>query len=268
MYWKDQNIGAMFQIKLEHLFADLSEGMHLSVKKKKVHQLRVEIRQIRTLLWMIRHDPEIDPKPYKQINRVLRKEFKANESLRAYQVYLIMINDDPIWKNVAEDLKKKISVEKEKKQKKQISNGNRLIKEIENTLLKKDLFKVTSSEKALDNLIETYRACLFDNSNKSIDTLHDLRIVGKKLKYIHEMGLVQLSRKMVTVLNVLHADIGKLHDYYEFKNYILKDESLKKKIEKKKRKKLACILEQEINKRMNLLQENVHEMKIEIYPSE
>lgn len=218
-----------------------------------VHDLRVAIRRMRSILWVLKHKRSAENKEIvKNLDMRLEKMSKLLEYVRILQVAIRKVNlDQSTYKCFQKRIKKIFGV-----------LGQHY----------DEHFQLGEIKLALDQVIENLPSdlnapcrILFMQTFrlakkvdlKNAEKLHKLRIFTKRIKYLMQLGLIQFSmegvdgsipeliEKTIIELNDL---LGDIHDIYEFETFI-KDLSFRDELK---------ILIKEVDKRIFLIKRIGH----------
>lgn len=190
-----------------------------------VHDLRVAIRKMRSILWVIKHQSEFNSSEnLKRLDSHLEKMAKTLEYVRILQVALRKAAlDNETYNDFQEQVTREF-----------INMGRHFdalfsldgVKEQLEILL--DELPAHLDESCYDLLDKTFRLAESVDLNRS-KKLHTLRIYSKRLKYLSQMGLIQvvihnldknLSELPEETFVELSDLLGDIHDIYEFHQLI------------------------------------------------
>lgn len=175
----------------------------------EVHDVRTEIRTIRSMLWLIGNDTD---EIISIRGRQLKKIFKIFEQSRKYSVLKKSLKKAGIEKKNFHNLN--VLIKKENRQI-AVKVQKRLHKD-EVLWGSKKLGDLTDVESRLIKKIDNYRSQSNKASKIDLDDLHELRIQGKRFKYMAEEGIIHLGdADDLRLISNLHDQIGKLNDIEE-----------------------------------------------------
>jgi HD superfamily phosphodiesterase len=197
----DINKSVKKRVKLiKELVKDMSS---MGISDKRVHDFRVLTRRIRAMLWLCKGKKW--DKTEKRYNVMLRGNFKMFERARELAVLNILMKDLGLNKEERMPIKKMLEAEKEYLR----SQLPSIYKVIDANKIPG--LKVT--QKMSKKKIRFYRDTLLSVNTDDIETLHQLRILGKKIKYLLEEDIF-ISREPVDYQMIvdMHELIGDLND--------------------------------------------------------
>lgn len=185
---------------------------------KGVHQYRVQVRRIRALLWL--GDEDGVTGKGKALNKCLKASFKDHGYVRQLAVFNRTLKRLSISKSIRKIIEKDMVINRRKVAKAIVGHRQ--------SIGKAKIPKVSVRDEQLSTKLEDYRDKLRAADVRDMKGLHELRISGKKLKYLIEEGVVLVSEvKDYDRINDLHETIGQINDIYE--NRRLLPELLKEK---------------------------------------
>ncbi len=203
---KTKKIQSVLERRLTELDKTMKTLSKDNIPNKKVHKFRICIRRIRAILWLNKKNTW--SKEENKLNDALKKSFKDFEDVRRLAVFLKTLKDLQINDGLPNLIKVRINKEKKHIQK--------IIKEHRSLIIKcrEPLIKFSTQQGG--QKISIYKNVLKAASLEDINSLHELRIVGKNLKYlIEESILINCSKEDIAMISDLHKTIGQLNDIEE-----------------------------------------------------
>lgn len=214
---------------------------------ENIHDIRVTIRKIRALCWLVVNSgQEVNYRHIQTLEKSLIKIFKSLEKPR--ELYVLS-------KSVTDRVTKKEEAILNKKLRKSIKKVQKMYggyvleevftQEIEN--VRKILLSFSTDHISSNYIREDYCLALKNTQAKEGKTLHQLRIEGKRLKYLHSIGCVRVDKKIHQQIVELHDLLGDFHDVevnqiwvhkWAFNNKVFKFLTVQKKIKLKELKPL------------------------------
>lgn len=205
--------------KLCKLVEWLSNRSIDKLSKKEIHKLRVKIRTLRTLIWLYRQISTQEEPALKKLNKLLKDIFKSFEGIRALQVYYEIACDEPALSKYRD--KVDALIKREKKALKAMSRDSAIVKRISKYCETLTNVRFMEDEIQEFDVLIGYTKLLQEINYEEIISLHDLRIYGKKLKYLAKSGVLKLSDDMEKQVSLLHESLGHYHDLHEFEVIIM-----------------------------------------------
>lgn len=186
----------------ESLLEKCNDYLKTAPSGKMVHDFRICLRKMRTILWLIHESQANTPnEPKKAIKRL----FSILEKARDLHVFKKFLKQHEIdYTAVARDIEEAYVILKE-------------ALAVEKPLIIPEYFSSLETDK-LDykKVFDTYLILLRKEEPGQKD-LHKLRKEGKKIKYLYEMGLVKYNDFDYDLLCDLHKQLGMINDLYNFK---------------------------------------------------
>jgi putative nucleotidyltransferase with HDIG domain len=213
---KDVDITGILNGKIRSLRTDIRDMAEHSVTPKLIHEVRIEIRSIRSIIWYIKKNVKNNCRTsIEALDEELRTIFKDYEMPRKIHVFRKKLKNEFPTSDFMNFLKAARRTEHKKVRKVIRRNHKKQIGEICDRV---DFF-VPSCEiknmKKLPSNINFARAMKSADA-KDIETLHRLRILCKKVMYLKSMGIVEFSQPdFLELLRSLHKNIGLLNDRIE-----------------------------------------------------
>jgi len=225
--------------KLSGLLSSLSDLSNSPSLHECIHDIRVTIRKIRALSWLvINSGQEVNYRQIQALEKGLIKIFKSLEKPR--ELYVLSKSlADRVNKKEAAILNKKLRKAIKKVQK---MYGGYLLEEVlhqEIEDLRKILLSFSTDHISSDYIRQDYCLALKNAKVKEGETLHQLRIEGKRLKYLHSIGCVSFDKKIHAQIIELHDLLGDFHDVevnqrwvhkWDFDNKVFKFLTVQKEI--------------------------------------
>ncbi len=186
-----------------------------------VHDLRVAIRKMRSILWIVKQVEGLECiKALNEVDNKLKKMAKRLDYVRILQVALRKVS---LEKDVYQDFQQKIC--DEFNDLKAHYDWSYQLEELEDQI--NEIFE--SLLLGLQNPCELLLSRTLHQANglglKEQKKLHALRISAKRIKYLSQMGLIQLTPHLLQEeILQLHGLIGDINDIFELQK--LMDESL------------------------------------------
>jgi CHAD domain-containing protein len=176
-----------------------------------IHELRISIRKLLSILWLIDHGSfgisKIESEKIRQNLRVILKLFaKARE-------YAVLIEqmEHIGFDEIGNYAKKKLKSTKKK-------NAKKLDEQMLNHIVMAcdDLFKICEkidfSHMSVKSVLKQYLDLVSNLETKDVTTLHQFRIEGKTFKYLHEGHIIKFEEETYKLMKELHKQIGLWHD--------------------------------------------------------
>lgn len=222
---------------LDHLKnAVLDQAMLLARPGHWVHEVRVAIRKLRSLLWLFKGCPDTEmTNRVMAMDEVLKDMAKGLERPRFLQVLLAQIGKEhPSYKFYRDQLDH--HYELIRSQTDWTERLNHLKLESEGVLSTFEkvcgcTWPCNYMEGRSEKLISRFFDLAKQVSTEEPVALHRLRIQAKRIKYLSQMGLIALEPPLlVTTVNHLHHMIGEANDLVEI-SQLFEDEGLQSALE-------------------------------------
>ena len=227
---------AQFNILIDQIHGFLKPGND----QKQIHEIRVQLRMIRSLIWYYKISFEGDSKTdIKVIDSQLRKLFQKFGLARAYHVFRKQLRKNVKFSSISRQLAE-LRDKNIRKLKKEIEKiGVRLIEILEDRVI--HLFdQYKDNEKNELRLNTLFKDVLDSTKIKKTESLHKLRILSKKLIYLNDMQIIEFSyTKFHDLLKLIHSKAGTIND-------IEQNTDLLNTIKTKKDKKISDIAKSDI----------------------
>ena len=223
----DAKITGILIGKIKELKTDIRELYKSSVSPRLVHQIRIKIRSIRSIIWYIKKNLKSNCRLSMEIlDEDLRGIFKNYEIPRKIHVFRKKLKSTNLSVNFMKYLKDSRKREFIKLRKKVRNKHRNLIDEITGRV---DFFvpkcEIRSKNKLPENI--NFRKILKSADADNMPSLHKLRILCKKVMYLHDMAIINFSQKdFIDLLKDIHRNIGLMNDSIE---NIVMMENIKKK---------------------------------------
>ena len=201
--------GKMAIAKLTACFNDLEDG---KITHEWVHDIRVAIRQIRVLCWLLGNSgQEVHVKKLEGVERVFKSIFKDFEQAREGYIYYEFVKPY-IKKNQVKCLKETLKIQYKKLYKKYrgFSLYDKFPSEIQDFYLLLD--NIRRPQISASFVLDRYFNQLKRTSHRDSNSLHRLRICGKTLKYLRGLDIVVFDDDIYSQIKVLHDALGRIHD--------------------------------------------------------
>jgi CHAD domain-containing protein len=223
--WQAEAIQCLWQI--EAMIKD--EALYLNSPDQWVHSIRVVVRKMRSILGLIESvQKKAVTKLLRQFDNGLKEISKTLAETRFLQIACIKIGEaHPLYKELNDRLLGCY---------KTLENKNILLEHIEPTALyistlSEMQYEPACMEKQVYKLIANYIKKADEVSLDNSKELHQLRIQGKKIKYLCQLELVAIEPEIfVNAVSSLHRLIGKYHDIVEI-HLLLKASPFKNELE-------------------------------------
>ncbi len=212
----DADIIGILQGKIKELKTDIRELYKSSVSPKLVHRIRIKIRSIRSIIWYIKRNLKSNCSLSMEIlDEDLRGIFKDYEMPRKIHVFRKKLKGENQAVAFIKYLKESRKKEFNRLRRKVRNKHRNLIDEITGRV---EFILPSCEVKNINKLPENIKfkkALKFANANDMV-SLHKLRILCKKVIYLHDMGLISFSQKdFVDLLKSIHRNIGLMNDRIE-----------------------------------------------------
>ncbi|HKL10579.1 MAG TPA: CHAD domain-containing protein [Clostridia bacterium] len=190
---------------LESLLEETASG---DADSKMVHETRICIRKIRAILKTMN---SISVKPFEDD---LKKLFKKYSDLRECHVLkqnVIKVGKMKWFEDRLESIHDHMLVElKEQIESLYNRNGINEMRQKLINIMKAEDSSIVGSGQVMKRYADGVRKAEMDN----VDTLHRLRIRGKAVKYLVDLGLFEMDEECRKLVKSMHSEIGKLHDIH------------------------------------------------------
>ena len=208
----------LFSIKLPEMnplilekVIELQEKLSLEQKemfqKNNVHRIRILSNQLRTLCCVIESQNLGESDKLSDLHKIVQKIYRKTAKLRESQVYLGILPETLDWMEERRFLKNLIKTEETK-----IYQKNRCKKlgDVSSLLIQNP--ELENVQWFVNQLILTIQKKMRYLDSDDINYIHKIRIIGKKLLYLYEVGLLEMNPNFLEVLQSLHGEIGTNHD--------------------------------------------------------
>lgn len=223
--WQAEALQCLRQI--EEMIKD--ETLYLNSPDQWVHSIRVTVRKMRSIIGLIESvQKKSVTKRLRQFDNGLKEISKTLAETRFLQIACIKIGEaNPLHKELNDRLLQCYRT---------LENKNILLDHIEPTalyisMLSEMQYEPACMEKQVYKLITNYIKKADEVSLDNAKELHQLRIQGKKIKYLCQLELVAIEPEIfVNAVSSLHRLIGKYHDIVEI-HLLLKASPFKNELE-------------------------------------
>lgn len=213
---RDVDINGILMGKIRELKRDISEIKKGSVTTKLIHEIRIKIRSIRSIIWYIKNNVKSNCRvSFEIIDDDLRSMFKDYETPRKVHVFRKKLRKKFVSGGLMDYLKESRKKEYAEIEKKAMKKHRALIAEIGDRVdFIAPACRIRNASKLPENF--RFRSALKRADSSEIASLHRLRILCKKAIYLEEMGIIEFSQQdFKSLLKNLHGNIGLLNDRIE-----------------------------------------------------